>query len=109
MSTKVDSNLAKIVNLAFGWNAAKPDASLRDRVLDALDDAPVGYLEMSDGSPDYHGPIATIQRIARAIGVSDGAARSAVHQLHEAGLVSIWDGLDPHIGHRRLYVSAVAA
>ncbi|SPX87635.1 Uncharacterised protein [Mycobacteroides abscessus] len=83
--------------------------TLKERVLDALDDAPFGDLITSDGSPDYHGPMATIQWIARAVGVSDGAARNAVWNLREVGLVSVWDGLDPYIGHRRLYVSAVAA
>lgn len=77
-------------------------------VLDALDDMAVGLLEMSDGVA-YRGPIATIQHIAGATRVSDATALKAVHALRQKGLVKVWDGLDPSICRRRLYVTGVEA
>lgn len=102
-------SLGKLLNLAFGWDDdPEPEASVKDRVLDALDDAPVGHLQMSDGSPGYHGPLATVQWLAASISMSDSAIRSAVHDLRKSGLVKVWSGREPQSSHRRLFVSAVS-
>lgn len=78
---------------------------LYDRLLDALDDAPQGRLLGAEGHPSHIGQLATIQWLASHLRVSDSAARRAVHQLREWGLVAIWDALDPETRRRRLYIS----
>lgn len=80
--------------------------SLRDYVLDALDDAPVGSVL---GEEPYDGPIATIQWLSARTGYSDSAVREAVRFLHWSGLVRVFDVRDPSIGHRRLMVTGAAS
>lgn len=81
------------------------DYSIADRVLDALDEAPDGWLSGIEMTKTYSGPLATIQWLASHIGVSDSAARRAVHHLRTSDLVTVWDALDPKTRRRRLYVS----
>lgn len=79
--------------------------SITDHVLDALDDAPNGWLSGIDGHGSYTGQLATVQWVASYLGISDSTARRAIHHLRIAGLVTVWDALDPKTRSRRLYVS----
>lgn len=82
----------------------------QNRILDALDDAPDGWVSGVDSeSRMYTGPLATIQLLAARLEMSDSAVRRAVHKLHDRGLVLIIDALDPLTRKRRLYVAGVAA
>lgn len=80
-----------------------------DRVLDALDDCPKGWISGLDGTPSrsFTGPLATIQMLAARLELSDSAVRRAVHRLHRKGLVVIIDAMDPESRKRRLHISGV--
>ena len=78
---------------------------IHDRILDALDDAPNGWISGIDGHGSYTGQLATVQWVAYSLGISDSTARRAIHHLRLAGLVTVWDALDPKSRRRRLYVS----
>jgi len=82
---------------------------IHDRILDALDDAPNGWISGIDGYGSFSGQLATVQWLASYLRVSDSTARKAVHHLRESGLVTVWDALDPKTRRRRLYVSGVQA
>lgn len=77
-----------------------------EEVLDALDDAPDGIMQ---GESPFIGPLATIQWLSSATGKSDTTTRRTVLGLLERGLVRMWEGTDPFIGRRRLYVTGEAA
>ena len=82
----------------------------QNRILDALDDAPDGWVSGLDAANRiYTGPLATIQLLATRLGMSDSAVRRSVHKLHARGLVLIIDALDPSSRKRRLYVTGVSA
>ena len=83
-----------VVNTATG--------EVMDRILDALDDAPLGIIE---GEESYQGRLATIQHLAAALGCSDTTARSAVMDLSRRGLVYVCTAVDPTIRKRRIFVS----
>lgn len=109
------SGMADVLNAMFGLRClyrSDPERfndSLRDRILDALDDAEPGHLSVTDGGRDYLGPLATIQSLAADVGVSDSAIRRSLHELQEAGLVRMWVGrrVDPKSPHRRIFITAV--
>lgn len=77
-----------------------------DAVLDALDDAPDGIMH---GESPFIGPLATIQWLSSMTGKSDTTTRRAVLALLERGMVRMWEGTDPFIGRRRLYVTGESA
>ena len=102
------ANLGNYLSRAFGWAPDyDPIDRLEDRILDALDDAPIRIVRLSDKTLGFRGPIATIQDLAAALQVSDSTARRAVLKLHRRGLVRIWDVLDPSIKHRRFFVTGL--
>lgn len=76
-----------------------------DRLLDALDDAPLGSVE---GQRSFAGRLATIQWLAARLGVSDTTSRAAVMRALDMGLVQVWDAVDTNIGRRRLLVTGGA-
>lgn len=79
---------------------------LQIRALDALDEAPQGWI--SGYGVAFSGTLATVQWLANALTVSDTTARKVIHSLRVLGWVTVWDALDPQSRRRRLYVSGEA-
>lgn len=79
---------------------------MSNRVLDALDNAPIG--SVTGEGLSFVGSLASIQMISAEVGCSDTSTLRAVHELHDQGLVQIFDARDPEINRRRLLVTGEA-
>lgn len=79
---------------------------IEDRLLDALDEAPIALV---DNGVTFAGRVATIQWLSSYLGCSDSTTRDVVHHLRRCGMVRMFDVKDPTIGKRRLLVTGEAA
>lgn len=79
-----------------------PKGNLGDRILDALDDAPIGTILLADST--YVGRILTVQQLAAADASDSGVLRVA-KELLSRNLVQIFDARDALTGYRRLFIS----